>query len=238
MHPTLNSIYVINVKKFTERRFFIESQLSKFNLHAEFIQAWDIEDLSPEITDTFFSTEKLSKGQMSCAMKHITALQHISKNTSELSLVLEDDVIFSNDFEQGLSNALRESVNFHGNKVIFIGSGGNFYTPKSKRIAGQHLYIGNRGRFADSYIIDSTVAKLRLEWIEANKVSHPIDNQFEIIDKELDIQMLWLEDPIIEQGSKTGLFNSSLEPAPPQWLQKIFFNWEKLKRKHIYQLWK
>ncbi len=234
----LVALYVINVKKFTERRQFIKSQLLKHKLNAEFILDWDKDELTAEIIDQFFTTNELTPGQMSCATKHIIALQHIANQKQGYCLILEDDALFLDDFEQGLSNALTESVNFPGAKVIFIGSGGNFYTPKSERVKGQHLYIGRRGRFADSYILDSNTAQLRLDWIKKNKVSQPIDNQFETIDRELGIQMLWLENPIVEQGSKAGLFDSSLESAPPPWLQRIFFAWEKLKRKYIYQLWK
>jgi len=234
----LVNIYVINVKKFTERRQFITSQLEKFNRKSELILNWDKEELTPEIINRYFSGNQLSDPQMSCAMKHIVALQNIIQQKEGLSLVLEDDAVLSNNFEEGLSYALHESIHFPGPKVIFIGSGGNFYTPRSQRVKGKHLYIGKRGRFADSYIIDSETAQLRLNWIQKYKITQPIDNQLETIDRELGIQMLWLEDPVVEQGSKSGIFNSSLEQAPPAWLHKIFFNWEKLRRKYIYQLWK
>jgi glycosyl transferase family 25 len=229
---------VINVKAFTERRQLIESQLAKLNLQGDFILDWDKDEITPEIIDRFFLPEQLTEGQMSCGMKHITALQKIAKQGSGYSLVLEDDALLSDEFENGIKQSLQECSRFPGAKVIFIGSGGNFYTPKSQRVEGQFLYIGKRGRFADSYILDAQTAQLRLDWIDKHKVSQPIDNQFETIDRELAIQMLWLEDPVVEQGSKAGLFDSSLESAPPPWLQKIFFSWEKLKRKYIYQLWK
>ncbi|NOQ36764.1 MAG: glycosyl transferase, partial [Methylococcaceae bacterium] len=176
--------------------------------------------------------------QMSCAMKHVTALQKIAATNSRFNLVLEDDAIFNKQFSTGLQHALEQSEQFEGNKVIYIGSGGNFFTPKSQRVEGQYLYIGSRGRFADSYIIDSETAQKRLDWIAEHKISEPMDNQFEIIDKALGIKIIWLEDPIVEQGSKNGLFDSALEEAPPSWLQGIFFRWEKLKRKYIYQLWR
>ncbi len=238
MTTDLVAIYVINVKNFTERRQFIESQLSALNLTAEFILDWDKDELTTEIIEQFFAENQLSPAQMSCAIKHVMTLQRIAKHKEGMSLVLEDDAIFSNDFEQGVSRALRESSNFPAAKVIFIGSGGNFYTPKSKRVKGQHLYIGTRGRFTDSYIIDASTAQLRLDWINEHKISQPIDNQFEMMDRELGIQLLWLEDPVVEQGSKAGLFDSSIEDAPPPWLQGILFSWEKLKRKYIYQIWK
>lgn len=234
----LDGVYVINVKAFHQRRAFMEAQLSSHAMTAEFILDGDADELTAEIIDRYFIGDNLSINQMSCALKHIMALQRIVENKQQQALVLEDDAIFSPDFNAGLQYALAESPCFDGPKVIFIGCGGNFYTPKSLRKPGQHLYIGARGRFADSYIIDANTAQKRLDWIALNKVALPIDNQFEKIDRELGISMLWLEEPVVEQGSKAGLFMSELEKAPPVWLQGLFFSWEKLKRKYIYQLWR
>jgi glycosyl transferase family 25 len=235
----LDAIYVLNVKKFTDRRAFMEKQLAKFGLDAEFIFDWDADELTDEIIARYFAENNLlSAAQKSCALKHIIALEKIAASNNVFNLVLEDDALFSKNFNLGLQRALTQSEQFTGEKVIYIGSGGNFFTPKSQRKTGQYLYLGTRGRFADSYIIDSVTAQKRLNWITTHKVTLPIDNQFEQIDKQLGIKIVWLEDPIVEQGSKNGLFDSALEPAPPTWLQKIKFNFEKLKRKYIYQLWR
>ncbi|MGR9013360.1 MAG: glycosyltransferase family 25 protein [Gammaproteobacteria bacterium] len=234
----LDGVYVINVKEFHERRAFMEAQLLSQNMKAEFILDGDADELTAEIISQYFIGDSLSANQMSCALKHIIALKSIVENKQQQALVLEDDAIFSPGFNEGLYYAMEESPRFDGPKVIFIGCGGNFYTPKSLRNPGQHLYLGARGRFADSYIIDFNTAKKRLDWIISNKVSLPIDNQFEKIDRELGISMLWLEDPVVEQGSKSGLFMSALEKAPPIWLQNLLFSFEKLKRKYIYQLWR
>ena len=234
----LKKIYVINVKAFTERRAFMERQLSALQLEAEFIFDWDSEDITEQVQSDYFSQDnKLSLGQQSCALKHVVVLQKIAA-LDGMALVLEDDALLGKDFILGLERALAQSQQFSGDKVIFIGSGGNFFTPKSQRKPGQYLYIGLRGRFTDSYLIDSQTAKKRLDWIAAHKISSAIDNQFDIIDKHSGIVQLWLEDPVVEQGSKNGLFNSALEAAPPLWLKAWLFRWEKLKRKYIYQLWR
>jgi len=236
--PTLDRILVLNVKAFTGRRQFMERQLAEFGLSAEFVTDWDIEELTPEILSLTFGTDGLTPGQQSCALKHVEALHRIAAAGNRQALVLEDDAVFSSDFRLGITRALQQSERFPGHKVIYIGSGGNFFTPKSQRRPGQYLYPGHRGRFADSYIIDSATAQIRLNWIAENRIAQPIDNQFETIDKALGIQMLWLEEPVVEQGSKNGLFRSALESDPPPWLKGWLFRWEKLKRKYIYQLWR
>ena len=235
---TLDHIFVLNVKKFTQRRNFMERQLSKFGLTAEFVFDWDVEDLTDNVIADYFSNDRLTPAQQSCALKHVLTLQKIAASDDQFALVLEDDAVFGKDFILGVQRALAESQFFPGNKIIYIGSGGNFFTPKSQRKHEQHLYIGTRGRFTDSYIIDSVTAQKRLEWINTHKLSDSIDNEFDKMDKQLGIQIVWLEDPVIEQGSKNGLFKSALEKSPPAWLKGIFFRWEKLKRKYIYQLWR
>jgi glycosyl transferase family 25 len=236
--PKLDAVYVVNVKKLTDRRLFMEKQLARFKMQAEFILDYDVEDLNDSIIAQYFMADSLSMPQMSCAMKHICALQKIAETNSPFSLVLEDDAVFSKHFNLGINYALTESSNFVDNKVVYIGSAGNYFTPKSKKKKGQHLYAASRGRFTDSYIIDSETAKMRLQWIYKNKISKPVDDQFDYIDAELGIAMLWLEDPVVEQGSKNGLFNSEIMETASnlQCLQGIRFFLQKIRRKYIYQL--
>lgn len=66
----------------------------------------------------------------------------------------------------------------------------------------------------------------------------PIDNMFDVMDPQIGVQILWFEDPVVEQGSKSGIFTTALEQAPPNWLQGLKFRLEKLRRKYLYQLWK
>ncbi len=235
----LDEIYVLNVKNFKERRKHIQQQLYRLGLEAQFIFDYDVSDLEEEVTANFFHyNTELSLPQKSIAMKHVRALELIVERGQRRALVLEDDVILSKNFKVGIEKAVVESYEHPQNQVIFIGCGGNFYTPQSSRQCGQSLYINKRGRFADSYIIGTSAASLRLKWITSNKIEKPIDNQFEEIDNEVGITILWLEDPVVEQGSKTGIFSTQLEPALPRFIQRLKFFLEKIRRKYIYQMWR
>lgn len=234
----LDQIYVLNVRSFKKRRKHIEQELERFGLKAVFIHEWDIADLNENVLERYFLNEDLRWAQKSIAMKHVAALERIIQNKYGAALVLEDDVVLSKNFCNGVNAAMRERPCYPKENVIFIGSGGNFYTPKSRREVGKSLYINKKGRFADSYIIGEKTAQMRLNWIKKNKISKPIDNQFELIDNVLNILILWLEEPVVEQGSKNGLFSTALEPGLPNFLQKLKFSWEKFRRKYIYQLWR
>ena len=240
MNPLgLDAIFVLNVRAYEARRRHVEAELARFGLRAEFVHDHDVAELTPEVEARWFAADApLRPNQKSCAMKHVAALQRIVAGDHAATLVLEDDVVLSPGFADGVKDALREARQWPQPHVIFIGSGGNFYTPRSERRPGQRLYPAQRGRFGDSYILGSDTARRRLEWIERHRIRIPIDNQFEEIDKALDIAMLWLEEPVVEQGSKNGLFQSMVEPAPPPPIQRLKFGWEKLRRKYLYQLWR
>jgi glycosyl transferase family 25 len=236
--PQIDTIYLINVRSFTDRLEHARTQLARFGLQAEPVHEWDAVDLRTETEQRYFSGSGLSPAQKSCGMKHVAALQRIVTRNERFALVLEDDVILADGFAEGLAAALAEVPLHPQPQVIFIGCGGNFYTPRSQRKPGHRLYPANRGRFADSYIIGHDAARLRLDWIAQHRISKPIDNQFETIDRDTGITMLWLEDPVVEQGSKLGLFTTTLEPAKPDWLQRLSFKLEKLRRKYVYQIWR
>ena len=234
----LDAIYVLNVRAYEDRRRHVMAELQRFGLAAEFIHDFDVADLTPATDREWFAAgAPLNPGQRSCAMKHLEALRRIRDRGQRAALVLEDDVVLSSDFDRGVREALDEARRWPDRQVIFIGSGGNFYTPRSERRPGQRLYPSQRGRFGDSYILGAGTAGARLEWLARQRISKPIDNQFEQVDQALGVTMLWLEDPVVEQGSKNGLFHTTLEAAPPP-IQRLKFGWEKLRRKYLYQLWR
>ncbi|MEQ1794649.1 MAG: glycosyltransferase family 25 protein [Nitrospira sp.] len=230
----LDGILVINPRNFTERRQSIERQLQPLGLSYEFIHSYDAGDLGEALTSRYFQQASLSPGQQSCALKHLQALHLIAERNWQQALVLEDDAFLVPQFVAELQRALDESVRLESPHVLFIGSGGNQYTPRRLRVPGQLLYRSDRGRLGEAYVLGSQAARLRVEWIERHGIPLPIDNLFERIDRECGIALYWLEPPIVEQGSKNGRFRSVLEPAPPNVVRRITSLFQKLRRKYLY----
>ena len=234
----LDAILVVNAKPFVERRRHVVAQLARFGLSGTFIDDFDADEIGDELDRRYFTGTELSRGQKSCALKHVEALRRIVEHGWQHCLVLEDDVVLADGFVEGVRAALAETRDLPRPYVVFLGAGGNFYTPASQRQPGRRIYPASKGRFADSYIAGAEEAQLRLALIEAEPMHKPIDVVFDTIDRRAGIRLLWLEDPVVEQGSKLGLFRSSLEPAPPNWLQALRYRLERLRRRYLYQLWR
>ena len=230
----LDGILVLNVRSFVERRKNIESQLGPLGFRYEFIHEYDVPDLDTEAVQKYFQRSALSPGQQSCAMKHLQAHRLIVERNWRRALILEDDVILAPGFVAGIRDALTEAACLDEPHVLFIGSGGNLYTPRNLLVPGQRLYKANKGRLAEAYIIGRRAADLRIAWIEREGIILPADNLFERIDHEMGIASYWLEEPVAVQGSKNGTFRSALEPAPPNCVQRIKFGLQKLRRKYFY----
>ncbi|MGA6826567.1 glycosyltransferase family 25 protein [Nitrospira sp. NS4] len=230
----LDGILIINPRDFVDRRQSIERQLQALGLKYEFIHSFDAGDLDTTITSKYITSAFLSPGQQSCALKHLQALRLIVERNWQRALVLEDDAILASRFVQGLQAALEESAPLEAPYVLLVGSGGNQYTPRRRRVPGQCLYRADRGRLTEAYVLGSQTARLRVDWIERHGISLPIDNLFDRMDRELNIARYWLEPPIVEQGSKNGQFRSVLEPAPPNFVRRVTSVLQKLRRKYLY----
>ncbi|MDO9117192.1 MAG: glycosyltransferase family 25 protein [Nitrospira sp.] len=230
----IDGILVINPRDFVDRRTSIERQLQPLGLAYEFIHSYDVADLDAAITARYFKDELLSPGQRSCALKHLQALRLVVERQWQRALILEDDALLATQFVPRLQAALQESSSIASPHVLFIGSGGNLYTPRRLKVPGRHLYKSTRGRLGEAYVLGSHEARQRIEWIEAHGIPLPIDNLFEQIDRECGIDLYWLEPPIVEQGSKNGRFQSVLEPAPPKIVRRITAALQKIRRKYLY----
>lgn len=233
----LDGIFVINVRSFVDRRRRIEEQLDPLGLRYEFVHDYDIPDLSDETVRRYFREgAALSPAQQSCAMKHFHAYRLLVQRGWRRALILEDDAILSHEFLQGLRAAITEAASLQEPLVLFVGSGGNLYTPRSIRVPGKRLYRAAKGRLAEAYIIGREAATIRMQWIERHGIVLPADNLFDRIDREMGIALYWLEEPVVEQGSKNGTFRSALEPAPPNFIQRVKFGLQKLRRKYLYRV--
>jgi glycosyl transferase, family 25 len=226
-------VFVIHCKKGLEqRRKSIESQMAAQHLPFEFILDFDRNEIDEATANRFFAPS-FPKTLMSVCMKHRLATQIIVERGYDRALIFEDDVILLNHFGPSLNKIIEESRQIKDEHVVYLSNYGNRYTPRSRLVKGQVLYENTHSRACDSYLITQEACRKRLEWWEHNKYTLAIDHQFNVIDPKMGIRIFWAEDPIIEQGSENGTFESCIESRHRKTLKRIRWNLDKFYKKHI-----
>lgn len=117
-------IYVVNLKKASQKRLHMEAQLKKVGINDyEFIEAVYGADLSPEfISENVYDYPacSLTLGEVGCSLSHINIYKDMVNKQIPYAMVLEDDVILPDDFLELLS-AIRTSIDIEQSKVITLG---------------------------------------------------------------------------------------------------------------------
>lgn len=155
----------------------------------------------------FIFSRLLRKSEMSLLYKHIEILKIISNSDAEVSLVLEDDVILDDDFDNKLLDVISDSDDDWD--FIFLGNGCGLRIPESDRIKGRFSYIKKSpsSKCTDSFLIKKKSALKIIN--QFAKFSLPIDFEFNYYMYKNDMKVYWAEPPIVKQGSQDSTFFSS-----------------------------
>lgn len=154
-------IYCINLKRSKERRDFQITQAKRLNLDLTFVDAIDYHDISKEELSQAADcwTRPIAGKDIGCFQSHKSCWEIISRNT-EPSMVIEDDIIFSNDIKKSLEAIV--AAPFPKNRVYDLE-----YSPSKHTLATKQdwdinahtatkIYINKAG--AGCYILTPYVA--------------------------------------------------------------------------------
>jgi len=210
--------WVVNYTPLVERKLFQEKQLTSHGIVHEFINDHDRESLTKEELSRF-NRSKLTTGSISCMLKHMTILRHITHSSHNFNLLLEDDAIFEKNFSKVFPLALKELPPNYD--MLFLGTCWNLHIPAEDQNPGQLLYKkgveptgwGGNGatRCVDSVIISKRAAReIRDYYLNEPKgsISLPIDWWLNEAIRNLALDKIyWIEPTIVSQGSNPGKAN-------------------------------
>lgn len=187
-------IFLINLEHRYDRLKHFENENKNYNLDVSIVCAYDKKDIDRKDFD-IKAYRSLSKGEIACYLSHYKCLQ---KASTELTLVLEDDVKFKPDFKMKLRNVLDNvPSNFD---IIFLGGTKTWWQSYADSI-GQiqeynSLFYKVNGHFygAEAYIVSERAREKLLD----NKF--PINGPFDVKLCLLDMQVYCLRNPIAFQG--------------------------------------
>lgn len=235
-----NTYYVLHVKKgFEEREKSIVEQFSKLDLPFEWVLDHDKDEITPEILTKYNYSGSFNKEAVSCALKHICAWERIARGEADGAFVFEDDALL--DIQRFKSITQEALAEFHGQEsdcgYISLGSGCALYVPWTKKKRNKRLYSAEHVRAADSYWINRQTAIKKIQWIQENGFSLPADHLIDKITSELKIPIFWMEPTVINQGSHTGLFASSIQDLERgTFIDQLGWRIKTIRRKYLYPL--
>lgn len=224
----VEKVYIAHYTKLIERKFNLDAALRQNEIKAEYIYQFDKDVLTEQIIKEFYLENeeeynktivktykekctpfrKLNLAEISLTIKHCIIMEKISKECNKYALVLEDDVVFANNFVNLFNEYLEKTPNDWD--VIFLGNCCNLRVPKEFLEEGKIAYLKEHpsSKCADSFLIKKSMAE---------KISKTMKPFRTISDWEYSYQfylhnakVYWWDPPLISQGSETGLFKTTL----------------------------
>ena len=240
---SVSKVFVLHVKHgYDDRLISIKKQFSKRNIEFELITDGDMDDISQEQLDYYFSGEMHSvMPGSSCALKHFLAYENMLQNGISNALIFEDDIILANAFNYIFNQTIHEaSIRTDIDDTMLFVSYENSTLrtiDRSKRVKGQFLYQGTTTRCAGAYFLTNKIASVFLTKVKTDKCDIPIDWFHNKVLEGQKIPIYWCHPAQAEQGSHNGLFRSAIDQKKSGHFRQ--FTWNVVKQyKSLIHKWK
>ena len=217
---SLLKVFIIHYTPLTDRKQFLRQEMLNHSLHHEYVECYDRENLT-EHDLSIFDMSQVKLSECSLIRKHIDAYCRISSSPFAHNLILEDDVILSDEFRNRIDAGLLQLPRDYD--MLFIGDGCGLHIPDSVIHSNRIIYKkcreptdwGGDGatRCTDSYLVSSNCAKKLIKYVMGlgkMAIKKPADWWLNQVIRDLELEVYWMEPTIVTQGSSTGKYNSSL----------------------------
>lgn len=215
LHAPVNAqvdvVFVLSVRSFHDRIAHIENELRNHGIAFEWIFEHDAAELSPELIEATFAPSDMGPPQQSLVLKHIETWKRCVARGYRRVLVFEDDAMLAPDFTQVFGAAMRAADLIEQPYMIYLGCGDNKYVAPSQRSNSGLVKTNLALPATDATVVDQRAARLRLEYVGRQKITRPADWLMREADAAMGVAHYWLTDPIVEQGSMNGRFESVLD---------------------------
>jgi glycosyl transferase family 25 len=209
----IDAVFVLSVKTFADRIAHVTAELGRFGIPFEFIFDFDAGELDDATIAQHFvaSSAPPMKKQASLTLKHTQAWRLAAARGARRIMVFEDDVVLFPTFHARLGAAMRAADALAAGWHIFLG-GADAKVPDDFFLDRGAL-VPLTSTTAEGYVTDLEACRRRLAWLAANKIGLPADQLITHIDRAERIAQYWPPEPLVEQGSVIGLFDSVLDAS-------------------------
>ncbi len=209
VNSVVDAVYVMTVKSFSDRIAHMQAELGRHGIEFEFMFDHDANEIDPVESGRLFEKDRISKGAQSLIMKNLATWRLALARQQKRILVLEDDALLDMDFTERFVAAMQAADDLAEGWLIFLG-GHDTKVPERYFLA-QGPLVELPVATMEGYVCDAEAMRRRLTWVQDHKIDHALDLFLRRLDPELGIRQYWLTQPIVEQGSVVGLFDSALD---------------------------
>jgi glycosyl transferase family 25 len=197
-------------------------ELARFGIPFEFVFEHDAAELDDAtIAQHFAAGGPPMKRQASLTLKNLQAWRVADARGARRIMVFEDDAVLHPEFHARLAAAMRAADALAPGWHIFLGGADAKVADDFFLHPGPLVPLASTT--AEGYVCDLETCRRRVAWCAANKINLPADQLIAHIDRAEGIAQYWPPEPLVEQGSVTGLFDSALDA-------------NRLKHSHLYNV--
>lgn len=210
VNRVVDAVYVMTVKSFSERIAHMKSELGRHGIDFEFMLEHDADDMAPEtLARTFAPDSDISRGAQSLILKTLATWRLALARGQQRILILEDDALLDPDFGARFVRAMQAADLLEPGWLVFLG--GHDTKVPDRFFLAQGPLVELPIATAEGYVCDAEALRRRLAWVDGHAIDLALDLFMRKLDPELGIRQYWLRQPLVEQGSVVGLFDSALD---------------------------
>ncbi len=228
INQLVDAVYVLSVRSFDDRIAHVRREMARHGIEFEFLFEFDPDAIPDHLIRRMFAPSDMKRAHQSLVLKHVETWRRCLQQGFRRVLVFEDDVVLSRGFPEGLAGALKEADRLAGPYLIYLGRGDNRYVGAGP--GGSALVPGGVLPATDALLFNREAAQRRVAWVDAHRIARPADWLMREMDAAIGVPHYWLRDPIVEQGSMSGLFDSVLDEkreSRSRLLVKLRYRWDK-----------
>jgi GR25 family glycosyltransferase involved in LPS biosynthesis len=196
----LDKTYCLHYPALIQRKELLLKRFKELDMEVEWVEGF----LPENIKETPKGMK--NKGELSLYLKHKYVLNEQINNNIERVLILEDDVILPDGFDQFYNNCIKEFEQLRGD-ILFLGICCGILPKNIEKNKFVYFDPSYRSRCTHCYTIKLETAKKIIGLLDNH--NRPIDWKLNECIETQNLRSCYAE-PGIHQASQAGLFQSSL----------------------------
>lgn len=204
----IDKVYVLHYELLRDRKRYLDGIVPKIHKNYEFIISNSDTDsqIEKNISNWYSHNSKvlerkLKISEICASSSHIHVYRDMIEKGHDLCLVLEDDAIITEEFYNQIDLIVQNADSYD---FIFLSTCCGLRSDTHKK---NIIYPSEYSRCMTGYLVNrKNLEKIINHLLPFNT---NIDNQLNILKKDLDLKYGWFEPPIIIQGSET-VYKSNL----------------------------